>query len=226
MRQLWMACLLAAAGGRLDATTGPAPGQAVPSVELADPAGDVIRINGPGNDRDVVKLSLASDGTNLVVSATIAEDEHGSIAASVVDLYIDSDGDAKTGGRARWGEDATPPRQGYEYRGRLGVCLAWNENIGSCAGGPDVPPKSRHDRLELDKFKGTPEQDFGFDTSTTVVAATGRPADAPFSGRVLRGTVPYTALGARSGQVLRISARETSGNGAKGFFPDVLLALQ
>lgn len=226
MRQMWMAVVLLAAGSGLQAAPAPAAGRAVPSVDLTDPAGDVIKINGPGNDRDVVKLSLTSDGTSVLVSATLAEDEHGDTAASVVDLYIDSDRDAKTGGKARWGEDATPPRQGYEFRGRLSVCMAWNENIGSCAGGPPVPPKSRHDRLELDKFKGTAGQDIGFDTADTVVNVTGRPAGAPFSGRVLRGTIPYAALGARPGQVLRISAREASGNGAAGFFPDVLLALK
>jgi hypothetical protein len=225
MRNTWMLGLfVVAAGTRLLAA--PAGAAAVPSVDLTDPAGDVIKINGPGNDRDVVKLSLDSDGTSVRVSATLSEDEHGDMAASVVDLYIDTDGNAKTGGAARWGEDATPPRQGYEYRGRLSVCMAWNENIGSCAGGPPVPPKSRHDRLELDKFKGTTGQDIGFDTADTVVNVTGRPAGAPLKGRVLMGAIPYSALGARSGQVLRISARETSGNGAAGFFPDVMLALK
>jgi hypothetical protein len=43
---------------------------------------------------------------------------------------------------------------------------------------------------------------------------------------VLHGTVPYSALGVRPGQVIRISALETSGNGAAGFFPDVLLTLE
>jgi len=224
MRNAWMLGLFVAVGARSSAA--PAGPAAVSSVDLSDPAGDVIGINGPGNDRDVVKLSLASDGTSVRVSATLAADEHGDIAASVVDLYIDTDGNAKTGGAARWGEDATPPRKGYEYRGRLSVCMAWNENIGACAGGPPVPPKSRHDRLELDKFKGAAGQNIGFDTSDTVVSVTGGPAGAPLRGRVLTGVIPYTALGARSGQVLRISARETSGNGAAGFFPDVLLALR
>jgi hypothetical protein len=224
MRHTWVRVLFCAAGTSVFA--GAAGAAAVTSVDLTEPAGDVMKINGPGNDRDVVKLSLDSDGTSVRVSATLSEDEHGDIAASVVDLFIDSDGNATTGGAARWGKDATPPRQGYEYRGRLSVCMAWNENIGSCAGGPPVPPKSRHDRLEVDKFKGTAGQDIGFDTSTTVVNVTGAPAGAPVKGRVLAGAIPYSALGARPGQVLRISARETSGNGAAGFFPDVLLKLK
>src|SRR4029453_8550505 len=183
MKTIWMAGALALAGVRLQAAPAPAGGQAVPSVDLADPAGDVIGINGPGNDRDVVKLSLASDGSSLLVSATLSADEHGDLAGSVVDLYIDADRDEKTGGAARGGEDATPPRRGYEYRGRLSVCMAWNENVGSCAGGPGVPPKSRHDRLELDKFKGAAGAVIGFDTADTVIHPTRRAPRAAVAGR-------------------------------------------
>jgi hypothetical protein len=227
MKPIWMAYLLVAAGSGLAAAPVPAAGQPVASVDLADPAGDVLKFNGPGNDRDVVKLSLASDGTNLSVSATLAEDEHGTTPTSVVTLYIDSDRDAKTGGKALWGADATPPRQGYEFRGRLAVCMAWNENIGSCEGGSTVAAKSRYVGFELDKFKGSPEQEVDFERSDTVVKVAGRPpVGAPLTGRVLHGTVPYSALGVRSGQVVRISALETSGNGAAGFFPDVLLTLK
>jgi hypothetical protein len=227
MRYTWVLGLCVAAGTRVFAApAAPAGAAAVTSVDLTDPAGDVNKINGPGNDRDVVKLSLASDGTSVRVSATLAEDEHGDMAASVVDLYIDTDGNAKTGGAAPWGAKATPPRQGYEYRGRLSVCMAWDGSIGSCSGGPPVPGMTRHDRLELDKFKGTAGQEIGFDTSDTVVNVIGRPGGAPLQGRVLNGAIPYAALGARSGQVLRISAREASGNGSAGFFPDVLLALK
>jgi hypothetical protein len=195
-------------------------------VDLTDPAGDVMHINGPGNDRDVVKLSLGSDGTSLLVTATLSEDEHGDIASPVVELYIDSDKDARTGGTARWGSDAKPPKQGYEYRGRLSICMAYNENIGACAGGAAVPPKSRHQRVELDKFKGEAGKEFGFDTTSTVISGTGGPAGAPFTGRVLQGKIPYTALGAKSGQVLRITPRESAVGGAESFFPDVMLALK
>lgn len=225
MRKIWMAGLLLAAGTRLQAAPA-AAGKAVASVDLTDPAGDVRPMNGPGNDRDVVKLSLASDGTNLLASATIAEDEHGDIASSVVQLYIDSDNNAATGGAAQWGKDAKPPKEGYEYLGRLSICMAYNENIGACAGGASVPPKSRHERVELDKFKGETGKEFSFSTTSMVISGTGGPAGAPFTGRVLHGKIPYTALGAKSGQVLRISPRESGVAGAESFFPDVLLALK
>lgn len=220
MNLVWMAGLLLVAGA------APA-GKPVPSVEFTDPAGDVMKMNGPGNDRDVVNLKLGSDGTNVLVSATLAEDEHGSVASSVVELYIDADNDRKTGGSARFGEDATPPKQGYEYRAQLSICMAWNEEIGSCAGGPAVPPKSRHARVVLDQYTGAPGKVIDMMNSKSLISGMG-PAGPPFSGRVLEGKVPYASLGAKPGQVLRVSAWEagsTMGSNTN-FFPDVLLALK
>ena len=220
MKLVWMAGLLVASAA------APA-GRAVPSVEFTDPAGDVMKMNGPGNDRDLVKLSLGSDGISILVTATLSEEEHGSVAASVVELYIDADNDRKTGGAARFGEDATPPKQGYEYRAQLSVCMAWNENIGACAGGVDAPPRSRHVRVVLDQFTGAPGKILDMMNSTTLISGMG-PAGPSFSGRVLEGKVPYASLDAKSGQVVRISAWEagsTTGSNTN-FFPDVLLALK
>lgn len=224
MNLTWMAGLLLFAG----VTPAAAPaGKPVPSAEFNDPAGDVVKINGPGNDRDVVNLKLGSDGAAIVMSATLAEEEHGSVASSVVELYIDADNDRKTGGAARFGEDATPPRQGYEYRAQLSVCMAWNENIGACAGGAAVPPKSRHVRVVLDRYTGAPGKVIDMMSSTSLISGMG-PAGPPFSGRVLEGKIPYASLGAKSGQVVRISAWEAGSTigSHTNFFPDVLLALK
>src|SRR5215510_10678815 len=106
MTLAWMAGALLFAG----ATPAAPAGKPVPAVEFTDPAGDVMKMNGPGNDRDLVNLKLGSDGTAIIVSATLSEDEHGDVASSVVELYIDADNDAKTGGAARFGEDAKPPK--------------------------------------------------------------------------------------------------------------------
>ncbi|HET9316556.1 MAG TPA: hypothetical protein VFQ51_13265 [Vicinamibacteria bacterium] len=221
MIQAWTIGVLLAAGPATPV------GKPVPSAEFTDAAGDVMKVNDPGDDRDVVKLTLGSDGTSILVSATIAEDEHGSTASSVVELFIDTDQDAKTGGAARHGQDATPPRQGYEYRARLSVCMAWDEKIGSCAGGPPVPPKSRHVRLVLDQYTGSPGKAIDVTSSTEILTGMG-PAGPPFSGRVLEGRIPYASIDAKPGQVVRISpweAGSTMGSNTN-FFPDVLLALK
>ena len=222
MHLVWMAGLMVAAGG-----ASAAAGKPVPSVEFTDPAGDVMKINDPGDDRDIVKLTLGSDGKNILVSATLSEDEHGSVASSVVELFIDADNDRKTGGAARHGESATPPKVGYEYRAQLSVCMAWNENIGACAGGVATPPRSRHARIVLDQYTGAPGKVVDMMNSTTLISGMG-PAGAPFSGRVLEGKIPYASLGAKTGQVVTVSAWEagsTMGSNTN-FFPDVLLALK
>jgi len=222
MKSVWMAGLILTAGTAFAAAPAAKP---VAAVDLTDPAGDVQDQNGPGNDRDVVKLSLGSDGTSVLVTATLAADEHGSMAGSVVDLYIDADDSVKTGGTAFWGKEAQPPKGGYDYLDRLSVCMAWDENIGSCAGGPDVPPKSRHARVSIDQFNGAPGKELDMTNSTTLISGMG-PAGAPFSGRVLQGKIPYATLDAKPGQVLRIAAREAGVAGLESFFPDVLLALK
>jgi len=224
MKKMWMAGLLLAAGTAQAAAPAAKP---VASAEFTDPAGDVVKMNGPGNDRDVVKLTLGSDGTSILVSATLAEDEHGTMASGVVEVYIDSDNNRATGGAARFGEDETPPKQGYEYRGILSICMVWQDEIGSCAGGPVVPPNTPRVRMVLDQYTGAPGKPIDMMNSKTLLRGMG-PAGPAFSGRLLQGKIPYASLGAKPGQVLRISAREdgsTMGSNTN-FFPDVLLALK
>jgi hypothetical protein len=172
-----------------------------------------------------VKASIASDGSNILVSATLKEDEHGDKAGAVLDLYLDTDGNPATGGMAYWGKDAKPPRTGYEYRAQLSVCLAYDENVGACAGGPPVPPKSRHARIVLDKFKGAPGADLDGMNSEPLISGFG-PATDPFTGRVLQGKIPYARLGLKPGQTVRISARKGDVAGEQSFLPDFVLALK
>ena len=213
------------------AVTGSASAAAVPALkpvpayDYNNPAGDPNPKYGSPIERNVVKASIGSDGSNIVLSATLKEDEHGQTAGAVLDLYIDTDGNTATGGRAYWGKDAKPPKVGYEYRAQLSVCMAYNENIGACAGGSSQPPKSRHARIVLDKFKGTPGLDLDGMNSTPVISGFG-PATDPFAGRVLQGKIPYAQLGLKSGQAVRISARKGSVAGEESFFPDFLLAVK
>ena len=209
------------------AWAAPAPAlKAVPLVEFTDPAGDVRPTNGPGNDRDVVKARIEGDGSSILVSATLAEDEHGDSASSVLELYLDTDNNSQTGGSAYWGRDSTPPKRGFEYLAKLAVCTAYNENIGACAGGAaGTPPKSRHARIILLKFKGAPGADLDMMSSDELISGFGR-AENPLTGRVLQGKIPYDKLGAKPGQVIRIVTREAAVAGDESFFRDVLLSLK
>jgi hypothetical protein len=214
---------LAAVGS---AAAAPVPAlKPVPSFEYSNPAGDPQPKYGPPIERQIVKANITSDGTNILVGATLKEDEHSNSAAAVIELYIDTDGNAATGGKAYWGKDAKPPKAGYEYRAQLSVCLAYNENVGACAGGVTQPPKSRHARILLDKFKGAPGADLDLMSSENVISGFG-PANDPFTGRVLEGRIPYAKLGLKPGQSVRISARKGAVAGEESFFPDFLLALK
>jgi hypothetical protein len=197
----------------------------VPAYDYDNPAGDPNPKYGSPIERNVVKANVASDGTNILVSATLKEDEHGNSAGPVLDLYLDTDGNGATGGTAYWGKDAKPPRAGYEYRAQLSVCLAYNENVGACAGGASQPPRSRHVRIVLDKFKGAPGVVLDGMTSTPLISGFDAATD-PFKGRVLQGKIPYASLGVKPGQTVRISARKGDVAGEESFLPDFLLALK
>lgn len=208
------------------ASAAPVPAlKPVPSFEYNNPAGDPNPKYGSPIDRNVVKASIGSDGSNILVSATLKEDEHGDSAGAVLDLYLDTDGNSATGGVGYWGKDAKPPRAGYEYRAQLSVCLAYNENIGACAGGPPAPVKSRHVRVLVDKFKGAAGADLDGMNSQEIISGFG-PANDPFTGRVLQGKIPYAKLGLKPGQAVRISARKGELAGGESYFPDFLLALK
>jgi hypothetical protein len=197
----------------------------VPSYEYSNPAGDPNPKYGSPIERNIVKASVTSDGSSILVSATLKEDEHGDSADGVLDLYLDTDGNPATGGKAYWGKDAKPPKAGYEYRAQLSVCLAYNENVGACAGGAPQPPKSRHVRIVLDKFKGAPGAEVDMMNSESLISGFG-PATDPFKGRVLQGKIPYASLGLKPGQTVRISARKGALAGEESFLPDFLLALK
>jgi hypothetical protein len=217
---------LVALGVAGPAAAAPAAGaKAVPFVEFTDAGGSPPSINGPGNDRHVVKARLESDGSNILVSATLSEDEHGTIAGHVLDMYLDTDGNPQTGGAAHWGQQLTPPKRGYEYRAQLSVCLAWNENIGACAGGAASPPKSRHARIVLDRFKGEAGAVLDMMSSDSLISGFG-PAGDPLTGRVLQGKIPYAKLGVKPGQAIRVSTQGAGVSRDEGFFPDAVLALK
>ena len=217
----WIALSLACAAW---AGEGPAL-KPVTSVELTDPAGDVYAANGPGNDRDVVKVLFGSDGSSITLSATTNEDEHGTMASAVLHLFLDTDNNGQTGGVAPdW--EAKPPKRGYEFDATLSMCMAWDKDIGACSGGPaDAPKATPHPRILLEKFTGAAGAKFDFDSREQVIHGYG-PAGPPFKGRIVQGKIPYDSLGVKSGQVVRITARESTVYGDTGYFPDVLLALK
>lgn len=196
--------------------------KAVPMVEWTDPAGDVSEDNGPGNSRDVVKLAVSSDGTNLRVRATVAADERGTLAGDVAVLYFDLDGKTTTGGLT----DFDQP--GFEVVGRLTVCVSYDgRDIAACAGGAsDQKPKTRHARPVIERFTGNAGQPMRpYESLERVLDGFG-PAEKPLSGRVFEFDFPYAKLGVKPGQTVRVLAREGDQYSPEGFFPEVWLILK
>jgi hypothetical protein len=208
--------------GLVVALTLPVPGSAraqgpVSTAELTDAAGDVNEFNGKGNSFDVVKVGLGSDGTHLLVSVTLAGDP-GTMAGAAVELYIDADNNAKTGGRSEWGP------AGFEHRAEVGVCLKTASGK-TCSGGTREPVKLKHAATMVEKFTGAAGAEMERPGIEMTVDHLQSP-EKPLEGRMLKDKVAYSALGVKKGQVLRIAVRESDNKeSASAFLPDVLLKL-
>src|SRR5262245_12443494 len=73
--------------------------KATGSIELTDPIGDIEPLHGSGgkdySGYDVVKLTLASDGKALAISATL-HSAPGPFASDVLEIFFDTDNQAGT----------------------------------------------------------------------------------------------------------------------------------
>ena len=198
------------------------PQGAVPKIDLSDAAGDVNEANnGPENARDVVKLSLGSDGKSIVVTATLAKDERSTMAGRAVALYFDTDDKAATGGKTRYGQG------GFEFEGDLAVCHGDAGRIDSCAGGGDgKAPKARYALGTLERFTGSAGAEIQkYATTQTVSSGMGATPGPALAGRVLAVTFPYADLRVKPGDVVRVLALEADAND-DGALPEVRLTLR
>lgn len=229
------ACLALASTIAPFAQTKPSLG----SVEFTDDAGDVGPIltmtTGPSGSSektfpgfDVVKLSIVSDGKQIVVSATL-KSPPAEVASAAVELYFDVDNSTKTGVPI----DYTKFR-GFEFRGSLDACVALSDSMNSCAGGSSTPSAKlvrRYAIVSLDRFKGAKE----IDGREQVVDSGGffaaKAPQTPVVGAVVQAALAYESLKVTPGRTIRIVVREASAHPTptgtpQGFFPEVLLTLK
>jgi len=199
--------------------------KAVGSIELTDPAGDVQPIStnkAPVPGLDVVKLSLASDGKQLHIGVTL-KDPPGAFATDVVQLYFDTDNNARTGAGLMFFEELT----GFEFRSKLWACAKYSNGGSACSGQVGDTVTAHYAATSLDQYTGATENN-----PVTVVDSIrfpGRRASAqvPIEGKLVQGTLDYTDLGVKPGQTIRILVRETcSKNDLSSFFPDIQLTLK
>jgi hypothetical protein len=215
------AMLIALSAGAAE-TKKSTPLKAAGSIELTDPAGDVSPIHTsddvdyPGFD--VVKLSVKSDGKQIVVMATL-KNPPGPFASNVVELYLDTDNNAKSGTALSF-----PPIDGIEYLAELSACVDYEGGSSACAGGSKTKPKSHWAAINLSRYKGKP---FDKDTVVDSMGFGGSKASpkAPITGNVVQGSVDYSDLKVKPGQTIRLVIKESDGHDV-GLFPEVLLTLK
>jgi hypothetical protein len=217
----------AAAGARVTSVDGRA--------ELTDPSGDVKPIiyrvsvgSGPEKEVkypgfDVVKLMVSSDGKAITFAATLTAPP-ANAAHEVIEFYIDTDNNPKTG--------VTHPDSrlltGVEFYGQLEACIE-HPTFGLSCATTEERPAAFTGVVTLAKFG----KDWMFKDALFDVPAAGNvkePRKTPIKGPVVQATVDYASMGLTSGQTLRLIAREYSAgtveNVGQGYLPEILLTLK
>jgi len=238
-----IAALFAAHAGLLTAQKPaagpPAAGARVTSVdgraELTDPAGDVqpiiYRVSvGDGPEKqvkypgfDVVKLAVSSDGKAITFAATLTAPP-ANAAHEVIEFNIDADNNPKTG--------VTHPDSrlltGVEFYGTLEACLE-SVSFGTSCTGTDPSPVGHTGVVTLEKYG----RDWPFKDALIDLPAANKvkePQKTPIKGPVVQATVDYASMGLKSGQTIRLIAREhsagTVNNTGQGYLPEILLTLK
>jgi len=187
--------------------------KAVGSIELTGPAGVVAA---PGFD--VTKLSIASDGKQLKIAATL-KDPPGVVAGDVIELHFDTDNNPVTGvGLFRYRE-----LTGFEYEGKLNACVELTGGTTVCAGRTTGKIKLHFGAINLERYKGA-----GTSDTETVVGTGGKASSKlPIEASLVQATLDYADLGVKSGQTIRILVRETCAkNDLSSFFPEIQLTLK
>ncbi len=193
---------------------GPSPAQTdaqtkSPTVELNDPAGDVEE-----GGADIIKTSFNSDGEKLAIRIELKDEVAATFAnkqaSNVLELYVDTDRSEATGGALIMTE-----RKGFEYLATVGVCIIHESAEGkstSCAGGPKGGKiTGLFSGLTVEKY------DKDGDYNGKVIAepmGIGSPSilklpHGKVEGRHIEAEIPYTIMGMRSGQEIRILAAES-----------------
>jgi len=185
--------------------------EAAGSVEWTKPAGAVKSMNssGSGPGFDIVKLALISDGTALVVTATLATALSGTWADDVAELYIDTDNNPATGSKTSWSN-----KHGFELQAKLRACVEY-EGGSACMGavsGRKV--KGYYSSMKLGNASGSVFPPFKEPKGTA-------------QGTVVSASLAYKDLGVRAGQTIRIVAIQSGGSPDEtSEFPAVLLTLK
>lgn len=188
-------------------------------IELDDPVGDVQENDGkPG--KDVVKVSISSDGENLHITAElkkkVADYLKDQIAGPVIEMHFNTDNNDATGGIAFWGKD----KKGFEYQVNLVACIKYENGGLACLGGLGGKIEGFCSSYKLYQY----EQDKKMPKSiNSALNAT----QEDITGKQVEITLPYSAIGIESGTRMRIWIRESDSSfDDESYFPQVFFIVK
>ncbi|MCK5147346.1 hypothetical protein KAR48_11355 [bacterium] len=188
-------------------------------IELDDPIGDVQENDGkPG--KDVVRVSIVSDGENLHIIAELKEKIafylNDQMAGPVIEMHFNSDNNNATGGIAFWGND----KKGFEYQVNLVACIKYKDGGLACLGsvGGEIEGFiSSYKVYEYEQDKKMPKNTNNALDST----------QKDITGKLVEITIPYSTVGIKSGGRMRIAIRESDSSfDDNSYFPEVFFIIK
>ena len=193
------------------------PIKATHAVELKDPEGDVRNLSDPG--KDVVNVSIKSDGKQLHVAITLQEEIahylEGHKAGAVVEIHFDTDNNPATGGEIFWTKNT-----GFEYVVSIRTCIKY-ENGEACVGGLGAPSTGFFSSYATKKY----EQ--GSSSANDIHEFMWKSPRKDIMGNIVTTKIPYAEIGVASGQTIRMVVEEKDSNDPKkAYSPDIIFTLK
>jgi hypothetical protein len=185
-------------------------------IELTNPTGDVLENDGkPG--KDVVKVAIVSDGDSLRITAELKENVSeylkDQIAGPVIEMHFNTDNNDKTGGIAFWGKN----KKGFEYQVNLVACIRY-ENGG--LGGLGDKITGFCSSYKLYRYNQDKKQPENINNALEVT-------QNDITGKEVAITLPYSEIGIKSGDRIRISIRESDSTfDDASYFPQVFFIVK
>ena len=188
-------------------------------IELDDPVGDVQENDGkPG--KDVTHVGIVSDGENLHVTVELAKNVsyylNDQLAGPVIEMHFNTDNNDKTGGIPFWGTE----KKGFEYEVDVVACIQYENGGLACLGALGDKIKGFASSYKVSQY----EQD---QKSPKSVSSALEHVQNEITGKTVEVTIPYSEIGIKSGNRIRILIRESDSTfNDASYFPDVFFIVK
>jgi hypothetical protein len=187
-------------------------------IELIDPVGDVRNDDGkPG--KDVVKVSITSDGENIHVIAELKENAAfylmNQMAGPVIEMHFDTDNNERTGGNPFWGQK----RKGFEYQVNLVACIKYKNGM-ACLGALEGEIEGFCSSYAIYRYA----QDEKMPKSINDAIHS---TQKDIAGKQVEITLPYALIGIKPAGRMRIAIRESDSSfDDASYFPLVFFMIK